>query len=291
MERDAGGRTVFRYFPVTTTHEPVPIGAILEDGRGELWVSTTVGLTRVDPATGEFKSYSAKDGLLDGTYFVGSAARGADGELHFGGVNGMTSFMPDAVRDNPIRPGGDHRLPGAEPLAPAAPRRARPRSRRCLTATPYSRWNSRRCTTPTRKATASPTACRASTRTGPRPTPASASPPTPTWTRAIMCSRSAPPTRTGCGATPRRASASRSNAAVLDDLVVPAAGRAATPRRRRRHLPAAHPRAGAATERLERQVGARTAELVLQKEAAEQQKEAACRRAATSRCCPTSAAN
>jgi ligand-binding sensor domain-containing protein/signal transduction histidine kinase len=101
MERDAGGRTLFRYFPVTTAHEPVPIGAILEGGRGELWVSTTVGLTRVDPATGDFKSYSAKDGLLDGTYFVGSAALGADGELHFGGVNGMTSFMPDAVRDNP----------------------------------------------------------------------------------------------------------------------------------------------------------------------------------------------
>lgn len=101
MERDAGGATVFRYFPVTNVHEPVPIGAILEDDRGELWVSTTVGLTRVDPATGQFTSYSAKDGLLDGTYFVGSAARGADGELHFGGVNGMTSFVPDAVRENP----------------------------------------------------------------------------------------------------------------------------------------------------------------------------------------------
>ena len=101
MERDAGGATVFRYFPVTNLQEPVPIGAILEDGHGELWVSTTVGLTCVDPATGAFKSYSAKDGLLDGSYFVGSAARGADGELHFGGVNGMTSFMPDAVRENP----------------------------------------------------------------------------------------------------------------------------------------------------------------------------------------------
>ncbi len=101
MERDAGGRTVFRYFPVTSSREPVPIGAILEDGRGELWVSTTAGLTRVDPASGEYKNYSAKDGLIDGSYFVGSAARGADGELHFGGANGMTSFMPDAVRDNP----------------------------------------------------------------------------------------------------------------------------------------------------------------------------------------------
>ncbi|MFC5547486.1 two-component regulator propeller domain-containing protein [Massilia aerilata] len=101
MERDAGGATMFRYFPVTNTHEPVPIGGILEDSHGELWVSTTVGLTRIDPSTGEFKGYSAKDGLLDGTYFVGAAAKGADGELHFGGANGMTSFMPDAVRDNP----------------------------------------------------------------------------------------------------------------------------------------------------------------------------------------------
>jgi ligand-binding sensor domain-containing protein/signal transduction histidine kinase len=102
MERGAGGSAVFRYFPVKATHEPVPIGAILEDGRGELWVSTTIGLTRVDPATGRFKSYSAKDGLLDGSYFVGAAARGADGELHFGGVNGMTSFLPDTIRENPF---------------------------------------------------------------------------------------------------------------------------------------------------------------------------------------------
>jgi ligand-binding sensor domain-containing protein/signal transduction histidine kinase len=101
MERDAGGAAVFRYFPVTKSRGPVPIGAILEGNHGELWISTTVGLTRLDPATGEFMNYSAKDGLLDGTYFVGAAARDADGELHFGGVNGMTSFMPDAVRDNP----------------------------------------------------------------------------------------------------------------------------------------------------------------------------------------------
>jgi signal transduction histidine kinase/streptogramin lyase len=101
MEPGAAGHAGFRYFPVTAGHGPVPIGAILEDGTGQIWVSTTVGLTRVDPVSGRYKSYSAKDGLLDGSYFVGSAARGADGELHFGGINGMTSFMPDAVRDNP----------------------------------------------------------------------------------------------------------------------------------------------------------------------------------------------
>ena len=104
LERRADGRAAFRLFPLSAGGEQVPIGAVLDDARGDIWASTTVGITRVEPATGRYKNYSAKDGLIDGTYFVGSAARSADGELHFGGVNGMTSFRPDAIRDNPYPP-------------------------------------------------------------------------------------------------------------------------------------------------------------------------------------------
>ena len=102
--RGPGGATAFRLYPVTGMREQVPIGAVLEDGQGMLWISSTVGLTRLDPASGKFKAYSSKDGLIDGSYFVGSAARGADGELHFGGINGMTSFQPEAIRENPFAP-------------------------------------------------------------------------------------------------------------------------------------------------------------------------------------------
>jgi ligand-binding sensor domain-containing protein len=73
---------------VTEAREQVPIGAILDDAQGAIWASTTVGITRVEPDSGRYKNYSAKDGLIDGTYFVGSAARGTDGALYFGGVNG-----------------------------------------------------------------------------------------------------------------------------------------------------------------------------------------------------------
>jgi len=104
VERGPGGTVAFRTFAVTPGAEQVPIGAILEDRSAHLWVSSTAGLTRVDPDAGRYKNYSAKDGLTDGSYFVGSAARGADGELHFGGVNGMTSFQPDDIRDNPFAP-------------------------------------------------------------------------------------------------------------------------------------------------------------------------------------------
>lgn len=104
MERRADGEPAFRYYTITDTREAVPIGALLEDDAGRLWASTTVGISRLDPASGQYKHYTAKDGLIDGSYFVGSAARGPDGQLHFGGVNGMSYFQPDAIRDNPYPP-------------------------------------------------------------------------------------------------------------------------------------------------------------------------------------------
>lgn len=104
MERTAGGKPVFRHFAVTDSKQTVPIGALLEDAAGQLWASTTIGLSRIDPRTGQYKAYTAKDGLIDGTFFIGSAARGPDGQLHFGGVTGMNSFQPDAIRDNPYPP-------------------------------------------------------------------------------------------------------------------------------------------------------------------------------------------
>src|SRR5690606_21790897 len=104
LERDAAGRHGFRYFPLTDAPEALPIGAVQEDAHGRLWASMTNGISRLDPDKGEYKHYTAKDGLLDGTYFVGSSARGPDGRLHFGGVDGINSFVPDAIRDNPYPP-------------------------------------------------------------------------------------------------------------------------------------------------------------------------------------------
>jgi len=103
MMRD-GERTWFRFYPFAEAEDGPSIGAILEDDDGNLWVSTTGGITRVDPVGGQTKSYTAKDGLIDGSYFVGSGWRGANGQLHFGGISGMTSFQPAAVRDNPFPP-------------------------------------------------------------------------------------------------------------------------------------------------------------------------------------------
>jgi ligand-binding sensor domain-containing protein/signal transduction histidine kinase len=104
LETGADGKVTFRMFPVTNGHERLPVGAVLEDRSGMLWVSNTAGISRLDPGSGQFMSYTAKDGLIDGSYFVGSAYASPNGQLNFGGVSGMTSFMADAIRDNPYPP-------------------------------------------------------------------------------------------------------------------------------------------------------------------------------------------
>ena len=104
LEKNPSGKIRFRYFPITGAREALPIGGVLEDAHGRLWASMTNGISRLDPDSGAYKHYTAKDGLLDGTYFVGSSAHGPDGRLHFGGVNGISSFLPDAIRDNPYPP-------------------------------------------------------------------------------------------------------------------------------------------------------------------------------------------
>ncbi len=104
LDTGAHGAVRFRYFPISAGAAPGPVGAMLEDERGLLWVSTTAGLTRLDPATGRFKNYSARDGLTDGSFFVGASLRADDGRMYFGGVNGMTAFQPADIRDNPFPP-------------------------------------------------------------------------------------------------------------------------------------------------------------------------------------------
>jgi len=77
--------------------------AIREDVRGRLWISTAGGLSRFDPTTGVFRNYDVSDGL-QGYEFTHASCRGGDGTLYFGGINGLNSFDPEAIADNPFPP-------------------------------------------------------------------------------------------------------------------------------------------------------------------------------------------
>jgi ligand-binding sensor domain-containing protein/signal transduction histidine kinase len=101
---DRDGQLRFRFYPVHEGRSSDPVGAILGDAKGRLWISTTGGIDMFDPATGTFKQFTAKDGLLDGSYFLGVGYQAPDGTMYFGGLGGMTAFHPSRIHDNPMPP-------------------------------------------------------------------------------------------------------------------------------------------------------------------------------------------
>jgi len=74
--------------------------SILSDEAGLLWMGTPRGLSRFDPQRGSFKNYTASDGLQGDQFTEGAAYKGRDGELFFGGPNGLTAFFPDQIKDD-----------------------------------------------------------------------------------------------------------------------------------------------------------------------------------------------
>ncbi|WP_229508048.1 two-component regulator propeller domain-containing protein [Massilia sp. Dwa41.01b] len=81
------------------------VNAMLEDGAGHLWISTGAGISDFDPGSGRFRHYTARDGMAEGDYFVGSAYQSPDGSMYFGSFNsGLTMFHPATVRGDPHPP-------------------------------------------------------------------------------------------------------------------------------------------------------------------------------------------
>lgn len=73
---------------------------ILNDEAGNLWLSTNKGLSKFIPAENRFVNYSITDGLKRVIYREGAALKGRDGALYFGGINGLTKFYPDHIKEN-----------------------------------------------------------------------------------------------------------------------------------------------------------------------------------------------
>jgi ligand-binding sensor domain-containing protein/signal transduction histidine kinase len=80
------------------------ISGLLEDAHGRLWLSTKSGIFRFDPKTETFRHYDTSDGLQSNEFRDRAFAQGPDGEMFFGGDNGITTFFAEDIRDNPYLP-------------------------------------------------------------------------------------------------------------------------------------------------------------------------------------------
>lgn len=90
-----------------TTADGLPsnvIYGILEDSYGRLWVSTNQGLSCLTPESRKLRNFTIMDGLQSNQFNAGSYCRLNNGNMLFGGINGITSFRPETLIDNPYTP-------------------------------------------------------------------------------------------------------------------------------------------------------------------------------------------
>jgi signal transduction histidine kinase/ligand-binding sensor domain-containing protein/DNA-binding response OmpR family regulator len=78
--------------------------AMLQDARGNLWITSTRGLLHFDPASDKILTYTKDDGLLNNTFSYNSAFQDKNGKMYFGTISGLISFYPADVKENRYNP-------------------------------------------------------------------------------------------------------------------------------------------------------------------------------------------
>jgi len=76
----------------------------LADDKGNLWFSTSRGLSKHNIENHSFRNYDQLDGLQGNSFNQNCAFKNSKGELFFGGKKGFNCFFPDSIRDNMQKP-------------------------------------------------------------------------------------------------------------------------------------------------------------------------------------------
>lgn len=77
---------------------------MLGDPKGNLWVSSSKGLSVLDPSNGHITTYDETHGLQSEDFNSGASFELRDGTFLFGGGNGFNAFNPEHVRGNTYVP-------------------------------------------------------------------------------------------------------------------------------------------------------------------------------------------
>jgi len=80
------------------------IKGITEDDEHNLWISTSNGLVRLNSTTGECKQFNIYDGLQGMEFEANSYLKARNGEMFFGGTRGFNSFYPGEIKTNKFIP-------------------------------------------------------------------------------------------------------------------------------------------------------------------------------------------
>lgn len=80
------------------------ICGLCEDTSGQIWISTFNGISKFNKSNKTFTNYYSEDGLQGNEFTRGAAFKASNGEMFFGGTNGITSFYPSEITDSISKP-------------------------------------------------------------------------------------------------------------------------------------------------------------------------------------------
>lgn len=80
------------------------IHAVLIDNENNVWMSTNRGITKFNTQSNTFRNFDTRDGISSNTFSENASCMKQDGEMFFGGINGVTYFYPDSIYLNHNKP-------------------------------------------------------------------------------------------------------------------------------------------------------------------------------------------
>lgn len=73
------------------------VNALLNDDQGNIWASTNNGITMLSPSEGKIENHDNNEYLQGREFYLHSCLKARDGEMYFGGVNGLNIFQPESM--------------------------------------------------------------------------------------------------------------------------------------------------------------------------------------------------
>ena len=101
---------IFKTYTVDDGLADNNITGMMEDGPGNLWISSSMGLSRIIPAnSGDFpllsiRNFVLTDGLQGNLFNRWAYLKSRNNAMYFGGINGFNVFHPDSLSENRVVP-------------------------------------------------------------------------------------------------------------------------------------------------------------------------------------------
>jgi signal transduction histidine kinase/ligand-binding sensor domain-containing protein/DNA-binding response OmpR family regulator len=98
VEKD--GRAEFTKYDRSRGASDNSVYGMAGDDNGNIWISTNHGLGKFSSGSEQFKNYYQSDGLQSNSFIWKAFYQDDDGQIFFGGINGLNAFYPDSIIDN-----------------------------------------------------------------------------------------------------------------------------------------------------------------------------------------------